>query len=73
MISSERLYVSPMIEEYSGPAAANEYFARVSTSETVALKIEGGDGQVQPGAAIKIKTTEKAVGDYCYLGARKER
>jgi phosphatidylserine/phosphatidylglycerophosphate/cardiolipin synthase-like enzyme len=71
LISSEGLYVSPMIEEYSGPEATWEYFARVSTSEKVALKIEGGDGQVQPGRAIKIKTTEEAVGDYCYLGAWK--
>jgi hypothetical protein len=69
--AGENSYVSQLIEDYSGKAAANEYFPKMgATPITLQLRLPNQSGEqsaLTDRQAVNIVTTESAAGDYRYL------
>jgi hypothetical protein len=71
LMAGEGSYVSQLVVEYSGTAAANEYFPKLGAAPiTLQLHLPdqpGGQPALTDRQMVHIVTTESAAKDYCYL------
>jgi hypothetical protein len=69
--AKEGAYVSQLVEEYSGTAAANEYFPKMGAAPiTLQLRLPNQPGvqtALTDRQVVNIATTETAAGKYSYL------